>query len=376
MKQAITFPKAEGVYNKQAHCDIPDGLYEREHGRDGFFGPASHILHAHPPTAWTSWEGPLELHCLDLNKLDSSQNSPWNAQRIMYNANTQVRYWKISDKMENLARNGDGDDLFFFHRGNGDLYCDYGHMTFREGDYVLMPRGTTWRIDPSIPTEVLMIEATEDCFKLPDRGIVGRHALFDMAVLETPKINDQFKAQQGEFETRVQAKRLNRITTVTFPFNFLDAVGWHGDCVPVKLNWRDIRELLSDRYHLPPTAHATFLSNTIIVCTFGPRPIESDPGALKVPFFHNNDEFDECLFYHAGNFFSRDNIKPGMMTIHPSGFHHGPHPKAFAAAAANNKGERRNTDEVAVMIDARFPLTVEALPQGVKDPNYMDSWKA
>jgi homogentisate 1,2-dioxygenase len=87
--------------------------------------------------------------------------------------------------------------------------------------------------------------------------------------------------------------------------------------VPVKLNWRDIRELLSDRYHLPPTVHATFLSNTIIVCTFAPRPIESDPGALKVPFFHNNDEFDESIFYHQGNFFSRDNIQPGMFTLHP-----------------------------------------------------------
>ncbi len=162
---------------------------------------------------------------------------------------------------------------------------------------------------------------------------------------------------------------------MTFPYNFLDTAGWHGDCVPVKLNWRDIRELLSDRYHLPPTVHATFLSNTIIVCTFAPRPIESDPGALKVPFYHNNDEFDESIFYHQGNFFSRDNIKPGMFTLHPSGFHHGPHPKAFAAAAANNKGERKYTDEVAVMIDSRYPLELDTLPEGVKVPGYLDSWK-
>ncbi|HEX2531784.1 MAG TPA: homogentisate 1,2-dioxygenase domain-containing protein, partial [Burkholderiaceae bacterium] len=150
---------------------------------------------------------------------------------------------------------------------------------------------------------------------------------------------------------------------------------WHGDCLPVKLNWRDIREMLSDRYHLPPTAHATFLSKTVVVCTFAPRPIESDPGALKVPFFHNNDEFDESIFYHKGNFFSRDNIGPGMFTLHPSGFVHGPHPKAFAMAEADTGGQRRYTDEVAVMIDTRFPVDIAPMPEGVEDRNYLNSWK-
>ncbi len=372
MKQAITFPKVEGIYNRQAHCDIPEGLYEREHGREGFFGAASHILHAHKPTDWIDWDGPLQPHCLDLNKLAANAMCPWTATTVMSNANTQVRMWKASGKMDHLVRNGDGDDLLFFHAGSGDLFCDYGHMSFRDGDYILMPRGTAWRIEAAEPIEVLMIEATEDSYMLPDRGIVGRHAQFDLAVLETPKINDRFKAQQGEFETRLRVKRLNRITTITFPFNPLDAVGWHGDCVPVKLNWRDIREMLSDRYHLPPTAHATFLSKTVVICTFAPRPIESDPGALKVPFFHNNDEFDETIFYHRGNFFSRDNISPGMLTLHPAGFIHGPHPKAFAMA---EKSERKYTDEVAVMIDTRFPVSLAEMPEGVENHDYINSWK-
>jgi homogentisate 1,2-dioxygenase len=375
MRTPITFPKTEGIYTKQAHCDIPAGLYEREHGRDGFFGAASHILHTHMPTAWSSWDGPLQPHCLDLNKLAPNEACPWQGKRIMHNANTQVRYWKTEGNMRHLVRNGDGDDLLFIHKGRGELFCDYGHMAFRDGDYLLMPRGTAWRVECEGKAEILMMEATEDSFALPDRGIVGRHALFDLAVLDTPRINDRFKAQQGEFETQVRIKRCNQITTVTFPFNPLDAVGWHGDCVPVRLNWRDIREMLSDRYHLPPTAHATFLSKTVVVCTFAPRPLESDPGALKVPFFHNNDEFDETIFYHAGSFFSRDNIGPGMLTTHPSGFAHGPHPKAFAAAEANNQGERRATDEVAVMIDTRFPVTIDDMPEGVENKNYVYSWK-
>jgi len=72
MRQPITFPKCEGVYSKQAHCDIPKGLYEREHGRDGFFGAASHFLHRHKPTDWTEWDGPLRPHSLDLNKLPAT----------------------------------------------------------------------------------------------------------------------------------------------------------------------------------------------------------------------------------------------------------------------------------------------------------------
>ena len=111
-----------------------------------------------------------------------------------------------------------------------------------------------------------------------------------------------------------------------------------------------IRPLMSHRYHLPPSAHTTFVADRFVVCTFAPRPFETDPGAIKVPFFHNNDDYDEVIFYHAGDFFSRDNIQPGMMTFHPCGFTHGPHPKAFAAGA---KAAKTMTDEVAVMIDAR-----------------------
>jgi homogentisate 1,2-dioxygenase len=170
----------------------------------------------------------------------------------------------------------------------------------------------------------------------------------------------------------VDIKRRHHISTVTYPFNPLDAVGWHGDLAPVRLGVRDIRPLMSHRYHLPPSAHSTFIAGRFVVCTFVPRPFESDPGAIKVPFFHNNDDFDEAIFYHAGDFFSRDDIRPGMVTFHPSGFTHGPHPKALAHARTP---VRPATDEVAVMIDARDALDVGALPEGVEREDYVDSWK-
>ena len=149
-------------------------------------------------------------------------------------------------------------------------------------------------------------------------------------------------------------------------------MGWRGDNLPVKINWRAIRPLMSHRYHLPPSAHSTFLASRVIVCTFVPRPFETDPEALKVPFYHSNNDFDEIIFYHKGQFFSRDNIHPGMVTLHPSGFPHGPHPKAMGNAFVQKKSE---TDEVAVMIDTRDAVEISKDAHSVEWKDYVNSWK-
>ncbi len=168
-----------------------------------------------------------------------------------------------------------------------------------------------------------------------------------------------------------QGKRRNEISTITYPFNPLDAMGWKGNLTVLRLNWRDIRPVMSHRYHIPPSVHSTFVAERFVVCTFVPRPIESDAGALKVPFYHSNDDYDEAIFYHKGEFFSRDNIRPGMMTFHPCGFTHGPHPKAFAAGA---KAEKTSTDEVAVMIDARDSLEMQTAASATEVGGYAESW--
>ncbi len=372
MKNWISFPLVSGTASRQAHCDMPAGSFEREAGREGFFGPATQFHHRHPPTGWVTFEGPLRPRAWDLNRLDADAASPWAAPRVLGNRATAIRLWRCTGRMDRLARNADGDDVLFFHTGNGHLYCDYGHLEFREGDYLLLPRGTAWRLDCESPATVLMVEATNDAFKLPEKGILGRHAIFDPAMLDVPRIDEAFLAQQDENEWAVEIKRQDQVTTLTYPFNPLDAVGWHGDLAPVRINWRDIRPLMSARYHLPPSAHTTFVAGRLVVCTFAPRPIESDPGALKLPFYHSNDDYDEFIFYHRGRFFSRDNIRPGMTTWHPSGFPHGPHPGAYEAAM---KYERKDTDEVAVMVDTRDPMDASELPSGVEWEGYVDSWK-
>jgi len=368
----IAFPKTQGLASRQAHADLPEGTFERELGKEGFYGPATQMYHRHPPTGWTEVEGPLRPRAFDTTKLDDEGASPWLGQRMLGNASVQVRAWHAVDAMDHLARNADGDELLFVHEGRGDLYCDYGRLEFCDGDYVVLPRGTLWRIEPAEPVSLLLIEATGSAYRLPDKGIVGEHAVFDAAVLQTPVIDEAFRDQQADATWRVMVKRRGLLSTITYPFNPLDAVGWHGSLVPVRLNWRDIRPLMSHRYHLPPSAHTTFVADRFVVCTFCPRPIETDPGALKVPFFHSNDDYDEVIFYHRGEFFSRDNIHPGMLTLHPSGIPHGPHPKAFAAGA---KAARKETDEVAVMIDTRDALDVSPALEAVEWTGYVDSWK-
>jgi homogentisate 1,2-dioxygenase len=372
-RKYISFPRVEGTTSRQAHADLPSGTFERELGKEGFFGPATHMYHRHPPTGWTSWEGPLRPRAFDLVKLPGRWGSPWDAPDILHNAKVKLRHWTLPESMPDLVRNADGDELLFIHAGQGDLYCDYGHIAIEAGDYVMLPRGTMWRIDCTAPMTVLLIEATGSSFQLPDRGLIGPHAIFDPAILDVPAIDDAFRDQQGDSTWRVRIKRQGAVSTVTYPFNPLDAVGWTGDLAPVRLNVRDIRPLMSHRYHLPPSVHTTFVADRFVICTFTPRPFETDPGAIKVPFFHNNDDFDEVIFYHAGDFFSRDNIHPGMLTFHPCGFTHGPHPKALQSMLTPKKAA---TDEYAVMIDARDALEIGADAGAVEFAGYADSWKA
>jgi homogentisate 1,2-dioxygenase len=372
MKSGIPLPRVEGRASRQAHVDLPEGSFEREMGSDGFYGPATHFYHAHAPTGWTSFEGPLRPRAFDTRPLHKPCASPWQAASLFENARLRYRIWCGEGAMDHLARNADGDELLFVHAGAGSLYCDWGHLGFREGDYIVLPRGALWRIEAAPRAVLLLIEATGSRYRLPERGMLGEHALFDPALLAVPALDEAFAAQRSERPWRVVVRARGRLSTIEYPFNPLDAVGWKGTLVPVRLNWRDIRPVTSARYHLPPSAHTTFEADGFVVCTFCPRPLETDPGALKVPFFHSNDDYDEVIFYHQGAFFSRDEIAPGMLTLHPRGFSHGPHP---AALERSRVAPAQATEEVAVMLDARDPLEVGEDAARVEWAGYVDSWK-
>src|ERR1700754_4517669 len=150
---------AEGLHSRQAHADLPEGTYEREVSKEGFFGPAAFLHHRRPPTGWTTFEGPLRPRAFDLARLNAAEPSPWAAGVVLVNKAVEVRFWKLAGAMPALARNADGDQLLFVHQGEGELFCDYGRLPYRPGDSLYLPRGTMWRLAPATPTAILMIEA-------------------------------------------------------------------------------------------------------------------------------------------------------------------------------------------------------------------------
>ena len=85
---------AQGKHSKQAHADLPEGTYEREMSKEGFFGPAAFFYHPKPPTGWVNFEGPLRPRAFDLVKDQSWTHSPWDAPVILSNKATEIRFWK------------------------------------------------------------------------------------------------------------------------------------------------------------------------------------------------------------------------------------------------------------------------------------------
>lgn len=366
------YPLKKGLASRQAHVALPPGTVEEEHGRSGFYGAASHLYRLNPPTGWIKMEGPLRPHLIDTNLLEPTDKVDPEGDPVIFLQNNDVRMMisRRSQPMPFLFRNADGDEVHFVHRGNGRFETDYGVIAYETGDYVVIPRGTNYRVIPDTEDNFfLIVEATGE-IQQPSKevkGLIGQHALYDPAVVVTPELAP-VNQEPGEY--RVRVKRLGEYTHITYPFDPLDVVGWKGDLTVWKINVREIRPVMSHRAHLPPSAHTTFLTDNAVMCTFLPRPLEEDEDALKVPFYHRNTDYDEVLFYHDGDFFSRDNIKPGMVTLHPIGIHHGPHPKAL-----RNQHAKKRTDEVAVMLDARNALFLSPEAEAVENKEYWKSWQ-
>jgi homogentisate 1,2-dioxygenase len=330
-------------------------------GRDGFVGASSCFYHRNPPTAWIDAEAAIQHRAFNVANCDAQDPSPWAAAELIGNNNLRLRYWRVNTPMDHLVRNADGDELLFLHRGSGDFFCDYGHIALSEGDYLVLPKGCTWRYEPLAATEMLLLEATSAAFSLPSPSILGRTAPFDPGVFGVPSLDEQFFAQSPHGRWQIRIKRRGKVALVTYPFNPLDATSWKGDLYPIRLSVRDIRPVMSHRVHIPPSAHTTFLSDRFVVCTIVPRPGESDPEAFKFPTFHDNVDYDEMLFFHRGVHVPQraQSFVEGMLSLHPAGLVHGPHPNVLARFGETNPIALEATF---ILIDSRDPLDV--LPGG------------
>lgn len=360
----------QGLTTRQGHKGIPEGHFEEEQGLLGFFGPVSHLIRPKPITSWTQIEGDLRPHMFDLVQLKGPHQ-----QRLLYNHSVEISYkWTSPISSNHLVaeRNADGDLILFCHKGEGLFYSEYGLLPFRPGQYIVVPKCLAYVLAPSSESEFLVIENKTSHYQEPDRGIVGRHAPWDPNGIVKPDLQLQQKIfNEKDLEVRkVAIQHLGRKTMFSYEENIFNVLGWKGDLYPYSLHIDDIMPLMSHRVHLPPSAHSTFVARDFVICTFLPRPLEQDKDALKVPFYHQNIDYDEVLFYHDGDFFSRDNLHPGMMSFHPAGFPHGPHPKAIKTI-----DQKTSTNEKAVMIDTRFPLEIDEAFRSVELKDYWKSWQ-
>ncbi|MCM2282662.1 MAG: homogentisate 1,2-dioxygenase [Bdellovibrionaceae bacterium] len=362
----------QGISTRQAHKGIPEGRFEEEQGLDGFFGPVSHLIKEQPSTRWVEIEGPLKPRLYDIVKFAPETG----IQRLLYNNDITIsNLWMMPAKDPSrltAQRNADGDWLYFCHKGGGRMLTEYGELAFSPGAYIVVPKCITHAFLLDESTNFLLVENRTSHFREPDRGLVGRHAVYDINTIGKPDLEKQYQTlRNGGVDPReVHIKHTDQITKIKYDSNIFDTIGWKGDLFPFTLHMNDLMPLMSHRAHLPPSAHTNFVARGFVVCSFVPRPLESDADALKVPFYHQNIDYDEVLFYHAGDFFSRDNLHAGMMSFHPAGFPHGPHPKAMQKITT-----KTHTDEYAVMIDTRWPLQRDPVLEKVELPEYYLSWR-
>ena len=128
-----------------------------------------------------------------------------------------------------------------------------------------MPRGTTYKFFIKEETKIFKIESSSE-FEEPSRGILGPNALYDQTAKTIP--NAEKGSENNLKEYVIEIKRLGKITKVTYPFNPLDVKGWKGSLYPWKISIYDYCPVMSHRYHIPPSAHTTFVSKNFVICSF------------------------------------------------------------------------------------------------------------
>lgn len=374
----------QGKVAKRPHLDLPEGTFEEELGLDGFYGPVAHLYHSHPPTSWTdlkasAFQWPvreniqsesLRPQCFQkLKTLNEKKKDFFKSYRcLLWNEDVEIGIQILEEFNPEFFRNADASELYFIHEGELKLDSIFGQLKVRSGDYILIPKGVSYRWVPETPSSyILRIQNFGAAFKKPDTGLMGQQALYHEENIRIPELIKE----NWDSNSIVKVQSQYRLSEIHYDFDIRQVQGWCGNLYPFALSIHDIAPAMSSMAHLPPSINTTFLNPDFVVCSFLPRPLEEPEGALKVPFFHSNIDYDEVIFYHEGNFFSRDNMGKAYISLHPRGINHGPHPKAL-----RNQTQMKRTDEVAVMVDTRRELNVTAFARSLEERDYWKSWQS
>jgi homogentisate 1,2-dioxygenase len=371
----------------------PDGNLYREEvmGLEGFSGIQSLLYHNYLPPQVNYVEdlGPYQIEYSDFGPIrhrafrtvDFPAGSDPVSTRCVLLGNDDVTLGisVASKSMDFYYRNSQAYEVWFTHEGSGILHSQFGDLPFQDGDYLVIPYGTTWKMElfpqknesgsSKSLARFYVIEAPSQ-IEPPrryrnDYGQLLEHAPYSDRDIRPPQTLETHQ-ETGDYEVRIKVR--NRLTRHVIHHHPFDVVGWDGYLYPWALSIHDF-EPITGRVHQPPPVHQTFQGKNFVICSFVPRLFDYHPEAIPAPYNHSNVNSDEVIYYAEGNFMSRRGIDRYDMTLHPSGLPHGPQPGATEASIGKQK-----TDELAVMVDTFNPLQVTRIALDFEKFNYMSSW--
>ena len=277
---------------------------------------------------------------------------------------------RATKSMDYFYRNSQAYETWWIHEGSGEFRSQFGSLPFGKGDYIVIPFGTTWQMKLESPEARFFTIENPSQIEPPRRyrneyGQMLEHAPYSERDIRVPE-ELETHTERGEFEVRVKVRdRLTRHILDHHPF---DVVGWDGYLYPWIFNIGDF-EPITGRVHQPPPAHQTFQGHNFVVCSFVPRLFDYHPDAIPAPYNHSNINSDEVIYYAEGNFMSRKGIEQYDISLHPFGLPHGPQPGMTEESIG-----KKETNELAVMVDTFHPLHLTREAAAIENPLYMASW--
>jgi homogentisate 1,2-dioxygenase len=364
----------------------PDGsLYsEQVFGTKGFSGIASILYHINPPTEVADFTPLWDLRP-ELAEQDSLCHShlktaafpaggdPITGRTALFvNDDVSIGFCRPVEPMTYFYKNADGDDLLYIQEGTGRLETMFGTLPYRDGDYLVIPRGTIYKVSAESGETRMLVMESPSAIEVPRRyrneyGQLLEHSPYCERDIRVPQALDTHN-EKGRFEVRIKAR--GKLTAYFYNFHPLDVAGWDGFVYPWAFNIADF-EPITGSIHQPPPTHQTFEAHNYVVCSFVPRMLDYHPNAVPIPYNHSNLESDELLFYCNDKFGSRKGIEKGSITLHPSGLPHGPQPGAVEVSLGKTR-----TEELAVMLDTFRPLRMTKAALKLADEQYPFSWKS
>lgn len=363
----------------------PDGgLYaEQLVSTEGFSDLYSLTYHVQPPTKVLSIEESFSMApeiALEKNLqhrsfqgFDIQPQEDYVKSRIPLLVNNDL-YIELAAPKKSMDdyffKNSQATEVIFIHEGEGTLKTMYGNIDFAYGDHLVIPRGIIYKLDFKTEKNRLLIVESFSYVRFPKRyvnqaGQLLEHAPFYERDIRKPE-NLETHDEQGDF--KVMIKRDDTIWPYHYESHPFDLIGWDGYHYPFAFSIHEF-EPITGRIHQPPPVHQTFEGHNYVMCAFVPRLYDYHPKAIPAPYNHSNVDSDEVLYYVDGDFMSRKNVTRGMISLHPTGIPHGPHPGTVEKSIG-----AKETKELAVMIDTFKPLSLTKQALAIEDPEYYKSW--